>query len=57
MDNMSLVRKLPPMLSGNELEQALTILPEYDPRIINENAAVRLIALLPKRMRMTSSNM
>lgn len=45
MDNMSLVRKLPPMLSGNELEQALTILPEYDPSIINENAAVRLIAL------------
>ena len=33
------------MLSGNELEQALTILPEYDPSIINENAAVRLIAL------------
>ena len=45
MDNMSLVRKLPPMLSGSELEQALTILPEYDPGIINENAAVRLIAL------------
>lgn len=45
MDNMSLVRKLPPMLSGSELEQALTILPEYDPGIINENTAVRLIAL------------
>ena len=45
MDNMNLVKKLPPMLSGNELEQALTILPEYDPSIINENAAVRLIAL------------
>lgn len=45
MDNMSLVRKLPPMLSGSELEQALTILPDYDPGIINENAAVRLIAL------------
>ena len=45
MDNMSLIQKLPPMLSGNELEQALTILPEYDPGIINENAAVRLIAL------------
>ena len=45
MDNMSLVRKLPPMLSGSELEQALTILPEYDPCIKNENAAVRLIAL------------
>lgn len=45
MDNMSLIHKLPPMLSGSELEQALTILPEYDPSIINENAAVRLIAL------------
>ena len=45
MDNMSLVKKLPPMLSGSELEQALTILPEYDPAIINENEAMRLIAL------------
>lgn len=45
MDNMSLIQKMPPMLSGNELEQALTILPEYDPAIINENEAVRLIAL------------
>ena len=45
MDNMSLIQKMPPMLSGSELEQALTILPEYDPGIINENAAVRLIAL------------
>ena len=45
MDNMSLVRKLPPMLSGSELERALTILPEYDPAIVNENEAVRLIAL------------
>ena len=45
MDNMNLIKKLPPMLSGSELEQALTILPEYDPGIINENAAVRLIAL------------
>ena len=45
MDNMSLIKKLPPMLSGSELERALTILPEYGPGIINENAAVRLIAL------------
>lgn len=45
MDNMSLIKKMPPMLSGSELEQALTILPEYDPAIINENEAVRLIAL------------
>ena len=45
MDNMNLIKKLPPMLSGSELEQALTILPEYDPAIINENEAMRLIAL------------
>jgi len=45
VDNMSLIQKMPPMLSGSELEQALTILPEYDPAIINENEAVRLIAL------------
>ena len=45
MDNMSLIQKMPPMLSGSELEQALTILPEYDPAIVNENEAVRLIAL------------
>ena len=45
MDNMSLIKKLPPMLSGSELEQALTILPEYDPAIVNENDAMRLIAL------------
>lgn len=45
MDNISLVKKLPPMLSGNELEKALTILPEYAPGIVNEDAATRLIAL------------
>ena len=45
MDNMNLIRKLPPMLSGAELEQALSILPEYDPAIKNENEAMRLIAL------------
>ena len=45
MDDMNLIKKLPPMLSGGELEQALTILPEYDPAIMNENEAMRLIAL------------
>lgn len=45
MDNLNIITKLPPMLSGSELEQALTILPEYDPGIVNENEAVRLIAL------------
>ena len=33
------------MMTGLELEQALTILPEYDPGIKNENTAARLIAL------------
>ena len=45
MDDMNLIKKLPPMLSGSELERALTILPEYDPAIMNENEAMRLIAL------------
>ena len=45
MDDMSLIKKLPPMLSGGELERALTILPEYDHAIVNENEAMRLIAL------------
>ena len=45
MDNMSLIQKMPHMLSGSELEQELTILPEYDPAIVNENDAMRLIAL------------
>ena len=37
MDNLSLIKKLPPMLSGSALEQALAILPEYDPEIINQD--------------------
>lgn len=45
MDNLSLIKKLPPMLSGSALEQALAILPEYDPEIVNQDAATRLIAL------------
>ena len=45
MDNMTLIKRLPPMLSGDELEKALSILPEYAPNIVNENEAMRLIAL------------
>ena len=45
MDNLSLIKKLPPMLSGSALEQALSILPEYDPEIVTQDAATRLIAL------------
>lgn len=44
MEN-TLVKKLPPMLTGSELEQALSILPEYNPKIITQDAAARLIAL------------
>lgn len=42
---MSLIKMLPPMLSGNALEESLSILPEYDPEIINQDVATRLIAL------------
>lgn len=42
---MSMIKMLPPMLSGKELEDALKILPEYDPAIIHQDAATRLIAL------------
>lgn len=45
MDNMSLIKKLPPMLSGSTLDQALSILPEYDPEIRNQDVATRLIVL------------
>lgn len=45
MDNMSIIKHLPPMLSGNTLEHALTILPEYHPAIVHESEAMRLIAL------------
>ena len=33
------------MLSGSALEDALAIMPEYDPEIINQDAATRLIGL------------
>ena len=44
MEN-ALVKKLPPMLTGRDLEQALAILPEYDPEITTQDAATRLVAL------------
>jgi len=40
-----LCKCLPPMLYGAELDEALTILPPYDPNIIYEDAATRLVAL------------
>lgn len=45
MDKINLVRKLPDMLMGEKLEQALQILPDYTENIRNENEAVRLIEL------------
>lgn len=36
---------LPPMLTGDELDHALTVLPEYDESIQNKSPAVRLMAL------------
>lgn len=40
-----LMDKIPPMLTGNELEQELTSLPEYDPNICKADAGTRLVAL------------
>ena len=36
---------LPPMLYGKELDEALTVLPPYDPNIIHADTATRLVAL------------
>lgn len=40
-----LVSQMPPMLYGKELDEALTVLPPYDPDIIHSDAATRLVAL------------
>lgn len=42
---MDFTSKLPEMKSGNELISALSIIPEYDENICQQNQAVRLIAL------------
>lgn len=44
MDN-ALVKALPPMLTGSALDDALSILPEYDANISAQDAATRLVAL------------
>lgn len=41
----NLLEKIPPMLTGNELERRLTCLPEYDPKICNADAGSRLMEL------------
>lgn len=43
--NENILSKIPPMKSGNELVSALSVFPEYDETICNENEAVRLMAL------------
>ena len=40
-----LVAQMPPMLYGKELDEALTVLPPYDPDIIHADAATRLVVL------------
>lgn len=44
MENV-LIKALPPMLTGSALDEALSILPEYDPNITTQDAATRLMAL------------
>ena len=34
MDELRFIKKLPPMLAGKRLEDALTIMPDYDPEIV-----------------------
>ena len=45
MDKINLIKSLPAMKTGEELEKALQILPEYNEKIRYENEAVRLIEL------------
>lgn len=45
MDNTDLIKKLPELLMGKKLEEALQILPEYNEDIVEENAAIRLTSL------------
>lgn len=40
-----IVKMLPPMLSGKQLEEAMTILPMFDPAVRNKSVSDRLIAL------------
>lgn len=44
MENV-LVKALPPMLTGSALDEALSILPEYDPNITTQDPAIRLVNL------------
>lgn len=59
LDTEQLIRELPEMLSGNELREAMKIVPEYDVSFRHENEAQRLMKLsdlynlyLPSQMSM-----
>ena len=43
--NRNFIENMPEMKSGQELISALTVLPEYDDSIRNENQAIRLMQL------------
>lgn len=43
--NRNFINNMPEMKSGQELISALTVLPEYDDSIRNENQAIRLMQL------------
>lgn len=43
--NRNFINNMPEMISGQELISALTVLPEYDDSIRNENQAIRLMQL------------
>ena len=45
LDINTLIEELPEMLSGNELKNAMQVLPEYDESIRQENDAKRLMKL------------
>lgn len=45
MRKQNLAAELPPMLTGKELESALTVMPEYDADIKNQPGSYRLMAL------------
>ena len=40
-----LIEKMPRMMMGKELEEAMLSLPEYDPEICGADAGTRLVAL------------
>ena len=37
-----IIEKIPPMLAGDELKDALRVLPKYDPNIVHASIPTRL---------------